>query len=82
MRAAGAVLAAPPAEVHALVVRRYVYQDETGEEARLAPVTVEVPVNQSIPYLKRRLEHVSFGGHQVWPSRTRSITPLYQDTTR
>lgn len=48
-----------------LGLRRYVYQTETGEEARLAPVTVEVPMNQSIPYLKRRLEHVSFGGHQV-----------------
>lgn len=57
------------------MVRRYVYQTETGEEARLAPVTVEVPVNQSIPYLKRRLEHVSFGGHQVRPPRPRGAPP-------
>ena len=48
-----------------MVVCRYVYQTETGEEARLPPVSVEVPVAQSIPYLKRRLEHISFGGHQV-----------------
>ena len=56
---------------------RYVYQTETGEEARLPPVSVEVPVAQSIPYLKRRLEHISFGGHQVSCILSRVSRPPY-----
>ena len=50
-------------------VCRYVYQMETGEEARLAPQIVELPSDASVSFLKRRLERISFGGHQLASSQ-------------
>ena len=50
-------------------LRRYVYQMETGEEARLAAQIVELPADASVSFLKRRLERISFGGHQLASSQ-------------
>ena len=52
-----------------LLCCRYVYQMETGEEARLASQLMELPSDASVSFLKRRLERISFGGHQLASSQ-------------
>ncbi len=42
---------------------------ETGEEARLASQLMELPSDASVSFLKRRLERISFGGHQLASSQ-------------
>ena len=42
---------------------------ETGEEARLAAQLMELPSDASVSFLKRRLERISFGGHQLASSQ-------------
>ena len=42
---------------------------ETGEEARLAPQLIDLPSDASVSFLKRRLERISFGGHQLASSQ-------------
>ncbi len=54
---------------------------ETGEEARLASQLMELPLDASVSFLKRRLERISFGGHQLASSQQVCTAQSVYDAT-